>query len=96
MITKTELKSIDTQYFDILQMGCFTVYVQSRNTNHYWSIQVEEYPNFRHYEIYHKHNSHNEYQRHSDVRSLSVAIEHIKGHDAFQLNGRKSVKNYVS
>jgi hypothetical protein len=95
MITKTELKSVDTQYFDVLQMGCFAIFVQSKNTKHFWTIQVEEYPTFRHFKIYHKHNSHNEYHRHNDARSLTMAIEHIKSHDAFQLNGRKPVKNYA-
>ena len=92
MITKTELKSIDTQYFDVLQMGCYTIYVQSKNTKHFWGIQVEEYPTFKHFKIYHKHNSHDEYHRHRDARSLSLAIEQIKNHDTFQLNGRKPVE----
>jgi hypothetical protein len=34
MITKTELKSVDTPYFDVLQMGCFAIFVQSKNTKH--------------------------------------------------------------
>ncbi|MDF2943916.1 MAG: hypothetical protein K0S01_2774 [Herbinix sp.] len=96
MISKTELKSIDTQYFNILQLGCFAVYVQSKNTNHFWAIHVEEYPTFRHFKIYHKHNSYEEYHRHRDTRSINAAIEYIKSHDAFQLNGRRPVKNYAS
>jgi hypothetical protein len=93
MITKTELKSIDTRYFDVILIGCFSIYVRSKNTKHYWAIQVEEYPTFRHYKIYHKHNYHDEYHRHRDAKSLSVAIDQIKSHDTFQLNGRKPVKN---
>lgn len=95
MITKTELNSIDTQYFNILQMGCFAIYVQSKNTKHFWAIHLEEYPTFRHFKIYHKHNSRDEYHRHRDARSLSVVIEQIKSHDAFQLNGRKPVKKIL-
>jgi hypothetical protein len=96
MIIKTELKSIDAQYFNILQMGCFTIYVQSKNTMHFWSIHLEEYPTFRHFKIYHKHNSHDEYHRHRDARSLSVTIDHIKDHDAFQLNGRKPIREKIT
>ncbi|MGF7145025.1 hypothetical protein HNQ56_003458 [Anaerotaenia torta] len=96
MITKTEFKSIDTQYFNVLQMGCYSIYVQSKNTKHYWGIHVEEYPTFRHFRIYHKHNNHDQYHRHKDARSLSVAIEHIKSHDTFQLNGRKPLNNILS
>jgi hypothetical protein len=95
MISKTELKSIDTQYFDVLQLGCFAIYVQSKNTMHFWAIHLEEYSTFRHFRIYHKHNSNDEYHRHRDARSLKVAIEHIKAHDAFQLNGRKPVREKV-
>jgi hypothetical protein len=95
MISKTELKCIDTKYFNVLQMGCFTIYVQSKNTKHYWGIHLEEYPTFRHFRIYHKHNSHDDYHRHRDARSLTVAIEQIKSHDAFQLNGRKPVEKIL-
>jgi len=69
--------------------------LQSQNTMHFWAIHLEQYPTFRHYKIYHKHNSHDQYHRHRDARNLSVAIEQIKSHDAFQLNGRKPVKNYA-
>lgn len=91
MITKSELKFIDPQYFNILQMGCFAIYLQSKNTKHFWAIQVEEYPTFRHFKIYHKHNSHDQYHRHRDARNIHAAIEQIKSHDAFQLNGRKHI-----
>jgi hypothetical protein len=67
-------------------MGCFTIYVQSKNTMYYWDIHLEEYPTFKHYEIYH---------RHRDARNLKVVIEQIKDHDAFQLNGRKSIKKIL-
>jgi hypothetical protein len=95
MITSAELKSIDVQYFNVLQMGCFSIYVQSKNTKHFWAIHVEEFPTFRHFKIYHKHNSHDEYHRHRDARSLSLAIEQIKSHDAFQENGRKPVEKIL-
>lgn len=95
MISKTELEFVDTKYFNIIQMGCFNIYVQSKNTKHFWGIQVEEYSTFRHFKIYHKHNSYDEYHRHRDARSLSVAIEQIKSHDTYQLNERRIVKNYT-
>lgn len=96
MISKTEFKSVDTQYFNVLQMGCFGIYVQSKNTKHFWAIQVEEYPTFRHFKIYNKHNSSDKYHRHRDARNLSVAIKQIKNHDAFQLDGRKPISNPIS
>lgn len=95
MISTNELRFVDTQYFNILQMGCFNIYLQSKNTKQFWGIQLEEYTTFRHFRIYHKHNSYDEYHRHRDARSLLAAIEQIKSHDTFQLNGRKTIKNYT-
>ena len=92
MISKTELKTIDAQYFNVLQMGCFAVYLQSKNTKHFWGIHVTEYQTFRNFKVYHKHNRHDRYHRHRDARNLKIAIEQIKNHDAFQLNGRKNIK----
>ena len=92
MISKAELQAIDVQYFDVLLLGCYSIYVRSKNTGHYWGICIEEYATFRHFLVYHKHNHHDEYHRHRDARSLSVAIGHIKSHDAYQLNGRKPIK----
>jgi hypothetical protein len=96
MITRNELKSIDPQYFNILQMGCFSIYIQSKNTKHYWGINIEEYPTFRHFKIYHKHNFHDQYHRHRDAKSIIAAIEHIKAHDAYQLKGRKPKNNNLT
>lgn len=96
MISKNTLKSIDTKYFTVLQMGCFTIYVQYKNTKHYWDTHLEEYPTFKHYKIYHKHNSHDEYHRHRDARSLASAIEQIESHDDFQLDGRNPVEKILT
>lgn len=92
MISKTELKTINIHYFNVMQMGYFSVYLQSKNTKHFWGIHLAEYPTFRNFKVYHKHNSHDQYHRHRDARSLKAAIEHIKAHDDFQLNGRKSMQ----
>lgn len=96
MIRKNELKLVDTKYFNVLEMGSYVIYLQSKNTKHFWGIHLTEYPTFRHFKIHHKHNYHNYYHRHRDARSLSVAIEQIKAHDAFQLNGRKPVNKILS
>jgi hypothetical protein len=51
MISKTELKFIDTQYFNVIQEGCFAVYLQSKNTKHFWGIHVAEYQTFRNFKV---------------------------------------------
>ena len=88
MITTKELNSINKDYFHIIQANGFAVYLQSKNTKHFWGILIAEYPTFRNFQIYHKHNQHDSYHRHKDAPTLLAAIESIKGHDKFQMNGR--------
>ena len=91
MITKAELNLIDPQYFNVLHMSCYLVVLQSHNTGHFWRLECEVHSTFRHYRIYHKHNSFTcyTYHRHRDARNLATAIDHIKSHDSFQINGRQ-------
>ena len=89
MISKKELNSIDEHYFNVIHKGCYAIYLQSKNTKHFWGIIEEKYPTFRHFQIYHKHNHNDEYHRHRDRSNLNKAITSIKEHDVFQLNGRK-------
>ena len=91
MITQSEIKSIDT-YFEVLHASCYALYIRSCNTGHYWGILLQQHSNYRHYLIYHKHKSHYEYHRHADAKNINVAIQRIKQHDEFQLNGRKPIK----
>lgn len=93
MFSKSELLSIDTSYFNIFQLGCYSVCIQSVNTLHYWQICHEEFPTFKHCKVYHKHKSHQPYHRHSDKKSLKATVEMIQSHDAFVLNGRRPIKH---
>ena len=89
VITNKELKQIDRNYFHIIQASGFAIYLQSKNTKHFWGIMLAEYPTFRNFQIYHKHNQHDAYHRHKDAPTVSVALEGIVGHDKFQMNGRR-------
>ena len=91
MITNKELKQIDRNYFHIIQASGFAIYLQSKNTKHFWGIMLAEYSTFRNFHIYHKHNQHDAYHRHKDAPTLMTALEGIKGHDRFQLNGRRKI-----
>ena len=92
MITAKELKQISKDYFHIIQANGFAIYLQSKNTKHFWGILIAEYPTFRNFQIYHKHNLHDSYHRHRDAPTLLAAIEGIKGHDEFQMGGRDKYK----
>lgn len=89
LITNKELKQIDKKYFHIIQASGFAFYLQSKNTKHFWGITLAEYPTFRNFQIYHKHNQHDAYHRHKDAPTVSAAIERIVGHDKFQMNDRR-------
>jgi hypothetical protein len=93
MITQQEIKSIDTSYFEILQVSSFAIYIRSNNTGHLWGLLLQQYPTHRSYCVYHKHSQHYEYHKHPNARSVAVAIERIMSHDIFQLNGRQPIKH---
>jgi len=93
MISTKELKLISKDYFHIIQANGFAIYLQSKNTKHFWGIMEVEYPHFRNFQIYHKHNPNDSYHRHKDAPTLLAAIEGIQGHDKFQMSGRKQSVN---
>jgi hypothetical protein len=92
MFTKSELQSIDTEYFNVLQLSCYAAYIQSKSTGHYWGIISEEFKSFKHCKIYHKHHYCNPYHEHRNSRNLKSAIADIMSHDAFVVNGRQPIK----
>ncbi len=93
MITKKELKELKGNYFDVLQAGAFAITLKSKNTGHYWHLLEREYPTFRHFAIYHKHNAVDAYHAQGTARDLATAVSRIMSHDEFQMNGRKKRKN---
>lgn len=95
MITLSEIKSIDYAYFEVLHCSSYAIYLKSRYSGHYWGIILEEYRNFRHFRVYHKHHSYNVYHRHSDAKSINLAIQRIKQHDVFHLTERNARKTRI-
>jgi hypothetical protein len=90
MFTAKELNKIDRHYFNVIQAGCYCVTLQSKNTQHYWHITHLEYPAFTSCQIEHKHNYSDSYHQHGHSKTLAQALQSIKAHDAFQLNGRRA------
>lgn len=86
MFTTTELKSIDQTYFHIINAGCHSVTLQSKNTGHYWHILHQQYPKFSSCKIQHKHHFANQFHDQGNAPSLQQAIEEIKDHDHFHLH----------
>ncbi len=88
MFSQKELK-IDPKYFDIIGRSAFCVTIRSKNTGHYWHILNQDGNNYRSCTIYHRHDNHGSYHRHGHKSTLAKCIEDIKGHDQFQLHGRR-------
>ena len=92
MITKEEIKELDGNYFEVLQTGAFAITLKSKNTGHYWHLLEREYPSFRHFVIYHKHNASDAYHAQGTACDLAAAVSGIMSHDEFQMNGRKKAQ----
>lgn len=90
MFSKSELASIDAEYFNILSANAFQVTLQSKNTHHEWHILNRE--NHLHGKVfnscmvYHRHNRMVGFHPHGQATSLADAIRLIQEHDAYQLN----------
>lgn len=91
MFQTSELQKLDASYFNIILAGDYDVTIQSKNTGHYWYLHNTEYPAEESCIIFHKHKASHPYHRHGKSRNLRQAIRSIKGHDVFQMNGRKHV-----
>lgn len=92
MITKEELREVEGIYFEVLQASGFAVTLQSKNTGHYWHLLEREYPTFRHFVVYHKHNASDGYHAQGTARDLAAAVSGIRSHDEFQLSGRRKAR----
>lgn len=91
MITTSEIMSLDTVYFEILQASSFALYIKSNCTGHSWGLLIQEYPTFRNFRVYHRHKDNQPYHQHRSAKSIAVAVERIRAHDVFQLGGRKPI-----
>ena len=94
MYTQQELNAIDTKYFYVILMNEYDVTLMSKNTRHVWQLHNVELPDGEITVVFHKHRASDQYHTHSRSRTLGRALRDIKSHDAFQLNGRKSVKRH--
>lgn len=92
MFSHEELQSLDREYFNVIAASEYDVTIMSRNTGHYWYLHNPEYPDRGTVIIFHRHNGRQPYHLHGRANTLRQAVRSIRGHDRFQLNGRKPVK----
>ncbi len=89
--TEKEQSLLASAYFKSIRQTDDFYEIQSRCTGHCWVIQkpcvFDRYP----IRIYHKHTKGTPYyHRHGQAYTVRSAIRQIKGHDAYQLNGRRT------
>ena len=93
MFDANDLKLLDTEYFVIISVSDYDVTVMSRNTGHYWYLHNPEYPEQGTVIIFHSHHADRtgrvRYHLHGRANTLRQAVRSIRGHDKWQMNGRK-------
>lgn len=85
MFTMKELGQIDRTYFNIINAGCYSVTLQSKNTKHYWHILHQQYRTFATCKIQHKHKQSDAFHEQCSAPTLKDALDEIKEHDSYHL-----------
>ena len=89
MFDANDLMCLDTKYFQIINVNEYDVTVMSRNTGHYWYMHNPEYPEQGTIILFHRHSGNLPYHYQKREKSLRSAVQYIRKHDRFQMNGRK-------
>ena len=85
MFAMKELQQIDRTYFNIINAGCYSVTLQSKNTKHYWHILHQQYRTFATCKIQHKHKESDAFHEQCSAPTLKDALDRIKEHDSYHL-----------
>ena len=85
MFTMKELRQIDRTYFNIINAGCYSVTLQSKNTRHYWHILHQQYKTFTSCSIQHKHHQPSAFHEQCSATNLKDALDKIQAHDNYHL-----------
>lgn len=95
MFDANDLACLDPEYFNIISVNEYDVKVMSRNTGHYWLLHDPEDPERGTVLIFHSHHADKtgriRYHLHGEESTLQEAVQSIRGHDRFQMNGRKRI-----
>lgn len=92
MFSSEDLKVLDSKYFSIIAADDYDVTIMSKNTGHIWYIHNPEYPGEGTCIIFHKHKASHPYHQHGRANTLQQAVRSIKGHDMWQMGGRKYIE----
>ncbi len=89
MFTKAELNALDRRYFHVYEATPTVVTLKSKNTRHFWKVNVEG----KAITLYHSHQGDGNYHVQCHTYDLESAVLVIKDHDRYQLSNRKKEDN---
>lgn len=89
MYTQQELDAIDRKYYAMIVADQDDVTLMSKNTHHVWQLHNVELLDGDVTVVFHKHHASDPYHTHCRVKTLNQAMRSIRGHDRWQMNGRK-------
>lgn len=90
MFTQKECRLLSAPYFRLVRQTDTFYEIQSKNTGHFWIIKKTQITQQNSIIIYHKHTKSTPYyHKHSKARNVQSALQQIKSHDVYQLNGRQ-------
>ena len=89
MFTLQQLNTIDRVYFHVFEASPLSVTLKSKNTRHFWKVNIEGNKTV----LYHSHQGDGNYHVQCMVKGLDSAIKKVKEHDHFQLRHRKKEDN---
>lgn len=88
MFTQKDIESIDTAYFKVLVSSPFALTLESICTGHQWHLILKNESRCKPCEVYHRHKTTDPWHRQWAGKAFNKALEAIREHDQFQINGR--------
>ena len=91
MFTQKECRLLSAPYFRLVRQTDTFYEIQSKNTGHFWIIKKTQTAQQNPIIIYHKHTRETPYyHKHGKARNVQSALQQIKSHDVYQMNGRQA------
>ena len=91
MYTQKERRLLSAPYFRLIRRTDTFYEIQSQNTGHFWIIKKIQTTQQNPIIIYHKHTQGTlYYHEHGKARNVQSALQQIKNHDVYQINGRQA------
>lgn len=92
MIEPVDIRSIDTEYFYIIEAKGYLEVLHSRVTGHDWTLLERIDNGHRTFLISHRHRPGMSFHKQTNRSSIKACCDYIKEHDAFHLERERQKK----